>query len=192
MQTSDDELMQEVKRDNISAFDILVRRWEHKLFNFIYKITGNFEITKDIRQEVLLRVYKSAKRYRSEGQFQTWLYRIAVNYSLDELKKLKRHRFFPLTIFHQQEDGESMLIDSVLTDPNQKPDESLQQDEIAKHVQDALRSLPEEQRIVIVLRHYEDLKLHEIASILNCPLGTVKSRIRLGSEQLRGMLKNLC
>ena len=192
MQPGDEELMQRIKMGDMRAFDLLVRRWEHRLFGLIHKIIGDFETSKDVRQEVLLRVYQSAKRYRPHNHFRTWLYRVAINCSISELRKLKRRRTLPLTIFYQHADGDEQPIDSVLADPNPRQDEIMQRDEMAKYIQDALRRLPDEQRIVVVLRHYEGLKFRQIASILNCPLGTVKSRMRHGLEKLRVMLKDVC
>lgn len=192
MQPGDEVLMQRIKMGDIGAFDVLVRRWEHKLLNLIHRIIGDPETSRDIRQEVFLRVYQAAKRYRSESQFSTWLYRIAINCSISELRKMKRRRTIPLTMPYQYENGEQQSLDDVLADPNPQPDESMQQDEIARYIQSALQRLPEEQRVVVILRHYEGLKFQQIASILDCPLGTVKSRMRNGLEKLRVILKDLC
>ena len=192
MQPGDEVLMQRIKEGDMGAFDLLVRRWEHQLLNLIYKIIGDFETSKDVRQEVLLRVYKGAKRYRSDSQLGTWLYRIAINCSITELRKLKRRRTLPLTMLHQDTNGEQQPLENVLADPNPQPDEIIQQEEAARYIWDALRRLPDEQRIVIILRHYEGLKFRQIASILDCPLGTVKSRMRHGLEKLRMILKNVC
>jgi len=189
MQLGDEELMQKVKDGDMRAFDVLVRRWEHRLFNLVYKIVGDYEIAKDVRQEVFLRVYQASRRYRPVGKFSMWLYRIATNCSINELKKLKRHRFFPLTMSYEDKEGEQHSLGSILTDPKPQPDEIIQQSEIAECIRNALNRLSDEQRIVIILRHYEGLKFQEIASILDCPLGTVKSRMRYGLEQLRMILK---
>jgi len=189
MQLGDEELMQKVKDGDVLAFDVLVRRWEHRLFNLVYKIVGDYEIAKDVRQEVFLRVYQASRRYRPVGKFSMWLYRIATNCSINELKKLKRHRFFPLTMSYEDKEGEQHSLGSILTDPKPQPDEIIQQSEIAECIRNALNRLSDEQRIVIILRHYEGLKFQEIASILDCPLGTVKSRMRYGLEQLRMILK---
>lgn len=183
--------MQKVKGGDVRAFDVIVRRWENQLFNLIYKIIGDFETSKDIRQEVLLRVYQSAKRYRPRGQFKTWLYRIAINCSINELRRRERHRTLSLTTFHKRKDGEQYALENILPDPEPQPDEIVQRNETAQCIQDALNRLPDEQRIVIVLRHYEGLKFQQIASILGCPLGTVKSRMHHGLERLRAMLRHL-
>jgi len=191
MQPDDGELMQKVMEGDMRAFDVLVRRWEHQLFNLIYRIVGDFETSKDIRQEVLMRVYQAAKRYRPRSQFKAWLYRIAVNCSINELRKRERRQMLPLTMLYQNRDGEQQPLESILPDPNPGPDEVIQRNEIAECIRDALRRLPDEQRIVVVLRHYEGMKFQQIASLLNCPLGTVKSRMHHGLERLRVMLKNI-
>jgi len=192
MQPGDEELMQKIKGGDMQAFDLLVNRWEHRVFNLIHKIIGDVETSKDIRQEVLLRVYQSAKRYRANSHFKPWLYRVAVNSSISELRKLKRRRTLPLTMTYRHNNGEEQPLENVLPDPNPQPDEMVQREEMAEYIQDALQRLPDEQRVVVVLRHYEGLKFHQIASILNCPLGTVKSRMRHGLERLRTMLKDTC
>jgi RNA polymerase sigma-70 factor (ECF subfamily) len=189
MQPGDEELMQKVKKGDVEAFDILVRRWENRLFNVIYRITGDFETSRDIRQEVFLRVYQSAKGYRSGGHFSTWLYRIAINCGINELRKRKRRQTLSLSA---SEFGEEETFQDALLDSSPGPDEIIQQSEMDEQVRAALNRLPDEQRVVIVLRHYEGLKFHQIASILNCPLGTVKSRMHHGLEQLRAKLKRYC
>ena len=191
MQPGDEQLMQRVKGGDMRAFDLLVRRWEHQLFNLIYKIIGDFEASEDIRQEVLLRVYQAARRYRPQSQFKTWLYRIAINCSINELKKRERRRMLPLTITYESGDGKEQTLENILPDPGPQPDDIIQQNEIAECIQEGLRRLPGEQRIVIVLRHYEGLKFQQIASVLGCPLGTVKSRMRHGLEHLGMILKHL-
>jgi RNA polymerase sigma-70 factor (ECF subfamily) len=192
MQPDDEKLMQKVKDGDMRAFDVLVRRWENRLFNLIYKIIGDFEVAKDIRQEVFLRVYQAARRYRPRSYFKAWLYRIAVNCSINELRKRERHSVLSLDVSYQHNDGQEQSLESFLADSNPKPDEMVQQSEVTEQIQNALRRLSNEQRIVIVLRHYEGLKFHQIASVLDCPVGTVKSRMHHGLERLRMMLRDYC
>ena len=191
MQPGDGELMQRIKEGDMRAFDVLVRRWECRLFNLIYKIVGDFETAEDVRQEVFLRVYQSSKRYRPQGQFKTWLYRIAINCSINELRKRQRRQTLPLATAYGHNDIEEHSAENVLPDPSPGPDDIVQRKEMAGHIQDALRRLPDKQRLVVILRHYDGLKFQEIASLLDCPLGTVKSRMRHGLEQLRIILGRL-
>jgi RNA polymerase sigma-70 factor (ECF subfamily) len=188
MEISDHELMQKIKDGNIPAFDTLVKRWEHRLYNVVYKIIGDPETTRDICQDVFLQVYQSSKKYRPYAQFETWFYRIAINRSINELKKRKRHQTYSLTGDY---DGEKDSFEDELLDPEPQPDEIAQQNEISSCIQNALENIPTEQRIVVILRHYEGLKFQQIADILNCPLGTVKSRMYLAMDQLKTMLKHI-
>lgn len=188
MEISDHELMQRIKNEDITAFDILVKRWEHKLFNVVYKVIFDIETTRDICQEVFLQVYKSAKKYNPSGQFEQWLYRIAINRCINELRKGNHCKAYSL---HEIDDDMQLPYEDNLIDPKPKPDEAIQQDEVISFVQNALKNLPPDQRIIVVLRHYEGLKFQQIAEILNCPLGTVKSRMRSALDKLRIMLKHL-
>lgn len=187
MEISDHELMRRVKDGDTPAFDVLVRKWEHRLYNVVYKIICDIETTRDICQEVFLQVYKSAKKYNPTAQFETWLYRIAINSSINELRKQKRYQTYSL----DNQDETQISLDDIMTDPNPKPDDIVQQNEMASCIQNALAKLPTEQRIVVTLRHYEGLKYQQIAEILNCPLGTVKSRMYSAIEQLRTLLKHI-
>ena len=122
MQPGDEELMKRINEGDIQAFDLLVRRWEHRLFGVIHKIIGDPETSKDIRQEVLLKVYQSAKRYRPNNHFRTWLYRVAINSSISELRKQKRRRTLPLTMKYRNHNGEELSLENALTDPNPQQD----------------------------------------------------------------------
>lgn len=184
----DDELMRRIANDDINAFDILVEKWERRVLNTIYRITGDLESAQDVRQEVFLKIYQSAKHYRPKGQFETWLYRIIINCSINELKRRKRSRMFESL---SQVSDEQRSGDNETNALQSQPDQEAQGDQIAKLVQDAILKLPREQRIVVILRHYEGMKFAQIASILKCPIGTVKSRLRSGLEQLRIMLKDI-
>jgi RNA polymerase sigma-70 factor (ECF subfamily) len=185
MEITDHELMRKIKEGDMPAFDTLVRRWEHRLYNVVCKILSDPETTRDVCQEIFLKIYQTAKKYRPIGQFETWLYRIAVNHSINELKKRKRHQTYSLTHDYENEIGDELL------DPEPQPDEIAQQNEINSYIQDALKNLSTDQRIVVILRHYEGLKFQQIAEILNCPLGTVKSRIYSAMDQLKMMLKHI-
>lgn len=189
MQTDDDELMQRIKKGDMQAFDELALKWEHKLLNLVFKIVGDLEIAKDVRQEVFLRVFQKAKQYKSAGFFSTWLYRIAVNCSIDELKKRKRHKSVSLETQSNYDDADCGSFAETLLDSKPTPYEVAEQNEIADYVRNALSRLSNDQRVVIVLKHYEGLKFREIASILGCPVGTVKSRMYFGLDQLRQILK---
>lgn len=188
MRFSDEELMLQIKDGDTSAFDVMVRRWEHGLINFVFRIVGDVETAKDICQEVFLKVYQKARQYRAQSSFKTWLYRIATNCSINELKKRKRHGEVSLAMLYE----ENQQLEAELLDPNPQPDEIIHQNDVAKHVQTALSRLPHKQRVVIILKLYEGMNFEQIASTLGCPVSTIKSRMYCGLEQLRTMLRHLC
>lgn len=192
MALSDEELMLKIKDGDLGAFNILMKRWESDLLKFVNHIIGDFETTKDICQDVFLKVYQTAKHYRHQSLFRNWLYRIAVNCSIDELRKHKRRQEIPLISSSEYRDSANQVKDIDLPDPNPQPDEIVHENDNAKHVQNALERLPYKQRIVIVMKLYDDMKFEEIAAILDCPISTVKSRMYEGLEKMRNMLKHLC
>jgi RNA polymerase sigma-70 factor (ECF subfamily) len=188
MQPSDEYLMLLFKGGDQSAFNVLVQRWEKPLLNLCYRFLQDIEKAKDIRQEVFLRIYKAAKRYKPSAKFSTWLYRIALNRCLDELRNEKRRNEIALETSYQDNNGKRWLLKEMLVDKSALPDEIAERNEIAQIVKQAIALLPDEQRAVVIMRHYERLKFKEIAEIMGCPESTVKSRMYYGMEHLRRLL----
>jgi RNA polymerase sigma-70 factor (ECF subfamily) len=148
-------------------------------------MVNEIALAEDLRQEVFIRVYRSARTYQATAQFSTWLYRIATNLCLDTLAKQQRRKEIPIAPYLE---SESEDFDGGFIDPSQKPDEVVVKKELKSLVRLALTRLPEEQRVVVVMRHYDELKFHEIAEILGCPVSTVKSRMAAGMQRLSQML----
>ena len=181
MERSDEALMLELQTGDLRSFDILVRRWEKPLLNYCYRMVNNIALSEDLRQEVFLRIYRSATTYRATAQFSTWMYRIATNLCLDTLAKQQRRKETPITTYLESESER-------LIDLSDAPDAVLVKKETENRVRSALARLPEDQRIVVIMRHYHDLKFHEIAAIVERPISTVKSRMVAGLERLNKML----
>ena len=185
MEKSDEALMLQLQAGDLHSFDILVRRWEKRLLNYCYRMVNDMALAEDLRQEVFLRIYRSAKTYRPTAQFSTWMYRIATNLCLDTLAKQRHRKETPIDAYLESEsDG----FDERLIDPSGSPDATVLKKEIESQVRSALARLPEDQRVVVTLRHYNGMKFHEIAEILECPISTVKSRMTAGMERLNQML----
>ena len=185
MEKSDEALMLQLQTGDLLSFDTLVKRWEKPLLNYCYRMVNDLPLAEDLRQEVFLRIYRSAKTYRPTAQFSTWLYRIATNLCLDTLAKQQRRKEMPIDAYLE---SESEGFDERLIDPSDTPDAVALKKEIEGRVRSALACLPEDQRIVVIMRHYHDLKFHEIAEILERPISTVKSRMAAGLERLNKML----
>ena len=185
MEKSDEALMLQLQAGDMRSFDTLVKRWEKPLLNYCHRMVNDIALAEDLRQEVFLRIYRSAKTYRVAAQFSTWMYRIATNLCLDTLAKQQRRKEIPIAAYLE---SESEGFDDQFIDPLDTPDMVVVKKEIENRVRSALASLPEDQRIVVTLRHYNGMKFHEIAKIVEHPVSTVKSRMAAGMERLSRML----
>lgn len=174
-----------VQKGDVKAFDLLVKRWEKPLLSHCHRMVNDLSLAEDLRQEVFIRVYRSAKTYEVTAKFSTWIYRIATNLCLDTLAKQRRRKEVPIAVYTEPE---PQTVDENLIDPAQRPDEAATKKELESQVRWALSRLPEEQRQVVVMRHYDGLKFHEIAEILSCPVSTVKSRMAIAIQRLGQML----
>jgi len=171
-----------------SAFNLLVWRWEKPLFNFIYKYVGDATLAEDLVQDSFVRVLKSIRRYTHQGSFSTWLYRIAINLCRDHLKR-KRLPLVSLHDYYTTGSGERVYVHDRIQDEGARTDESLKTEEREELVRRLLASLPEEERIVILLKEYQELTFREIAEVLEVPEGTVKSRLYHGLKSMRESLE---
>ena len=185
MEKSDEALMLQLQTGDSRSFDTLVKRWEKPLLNYCYRMVNDIALAEDLRQEVFLRIYRSAKTYRPTAQFSTWMYRIATNLCLDTLAKHKRRKETPMTSYLESESGG---FDEKLIDPSDTPDVAAVKKEVEGRVRSALACLPEDQRVVVALRHYNGMKFHEIAEIVERPVSTVKSRMVAAMERLSKIL----
>ncbi len=185
MEKSDEALMLQLQAGHLRSFDTLVRRWEKPLLNYCYRMVNDITLAEDLRQDVFLRIYRSAKAYRPTAQFSTWLYRIATNLCLDTLAKHQRRKETPIDVYLE---SESEGFDEKLVDPSDTPDAALVKKETKNCVRSALARLPEDLRVVVTLRHYNGMKFREIAEIVGGPISTVKSRMTAGIERLSRML----
>ena len=185
MEKSDEALMLQLQAGNLRSFDTLVKRWEKPLLNYCYRMVNDIALAEDLRQEVFLRIYRSAKTYRPTAQFSTWMYRITTNLCLDTLAKQQRRKETPIAAYLE---SESEGFDEKLVDPSDAPDTVVVKKEIESRVRSALASLPEDLRVVVTLRHYNGMKFQEIAAIMERPISTVKSRMVTGMERLSKML----
>jgi len=177
-----------VKKGDVGAFNTLVWRWEKPMFNFIYRTIGNEETAKDICQTTFIRVFKEMRNLRDPEKFSPWIYRIALNLCRDKFKRRKNRHLFHLGNFMHDDESSNPIRD--MPDQDTKtPDELCHHQQIGEILKQALMVLPEEQRVVIVMKQYQGLKFTEIAGILKQPLNTVKSRLYYGLRTLRKILE---
>ncbi|MGI6358752.1 MAG: sigma-70 family RNA polymerase sigma factor [Bacillota bacterium] len=188
MELSDERLVELFQTGDSQAFDMLIERYQTKVYNMALRLTGEQQDAYDLAQEVFLKVYRYLAQFRSQSTFSTWLYRIVTNSFYDEMRKKKRRPTVVVSLDETIEtsDGE---ITRELPSSDSGPEELSLQHELQQLVQQALRSLPEDYRVVLVLRDLESHSYDEIAQILDLNLGTVKSRISRARLALRKLLQ---
>jgi RNA polymerase sigma-70 factor (ECF subfamily) len=184
----DNELIRSYVLGDESAFMALVSKYKDPITNYINAMIGDYERAVDLSQETFLRIYKNAENYKNTYQFSTWIYRIATNLAIDEIRWRHRHRrlfFTPHTRSDSDEDHQELVV----PDSRYTPDEALIRKEKSKVIAEAIQSLPKKYRSVFVLKEIEDLPYEKIAEVLACSCGTVKSRLHRARELLKKKLQ---
>ncbi|MSS73871.1 MAG: sigma-70 family RNA polymerase sigma factor [Candidatus Latescibacteria bacterium] len=180
---SDSDILADVMAGDVEAFEKIVDRHKNRLFNFVYRFVGDRETAEDIVQETFLRAFRRRKDYRAIANFSTWLFTIAGNLAKSELRRRKRWRFFSLNWDEESETGIE------IPDESHRPDTMAETAMTDEMIQEAIESLPENYRKVILLRDVEGLSYQEIAKIVGRPVGTVKSRVNRARLRLQRRLK---
>ena len=173
--SSDDALMQSVARNEEDTFRTLMQRHQSWVFSLLVAIVRNQQHAEDLTQEVFWRAREHAGKYKSQGEFASWLKRIAINAATDFLRKEKK--FIAVGL----EDIEKALADERWSSPVA----ALLKSTLKEEVRTAIQSLPDDQRLVVVMRYFGDMSLQDIAWALKCPLGTVKSRLFHALRRIR-------
>jgi len=169
----DQELVERVQNGEKAAFDILVRRYEHKLANVISRYIRDPSEVLDVAQEAFIKAYRALPNFRGDSAFYTWLYRIAINTAKNHLVAASRR---PPSDDIEAQEAEQFEGGSGLKD-YETPERLALRSELARVIQDAIEELPEDLRTALVLRELDGLSYEEIASAMDCPIGTVRSRI---------------
>jgi RNA polymerase sigma-70 factor (ECF subfamily) len=183
------EFIERLKSGEAQAFDLLVTRYSGDIYALLLRITEDAEEAGDLTQETFLSALKAIKKFRGEADLKTWLFRIAINESRNRFRWWKRRfREKTVSIDAPQGDGETPLSETFSSN-SKNPEETVLQREREASLHQALRDLPEIFREAVVLCDIEGLSYEEIASVLEINIGTVKSRIARGREELR---KKLC
>jgi len=181
----DDQLMIRIQSGEQSAFEELVQTYQGPLLGFFFKNTRDTQLSEDLTQETLLRVYSQAWDYLPLGRFRGWLFRIARNLLIDNVRRRSHDALVRAVKGSFEDDRDAMmnLAGDVLT-----PDERADYRELATLVDAFLDDLPEEQRLTFTLHHFANLTLTEVAEAMETSIPTSKSRLRLAREKLRAML----
>jgi len=188
---ADSLLIERVKRGDMRAFEMLVVKYQRRIERLIGRMVRDVDLVQDIAQETFIRAYRALPQFRGESAFYTWLYRIAVNTAKKTLVDLKRDPLVSESSLVSHEDGdETSRVENELSD-SETPDALLASKEIAAAVNAAIEALSEDLRQAITLREIEGLSYEEIAEVMNCPIGTVRSRIFRAREAIAVRLRPL-
>lgn len=188
--TTDNSLVREFISGNDAAFTQLVTRYKDSLTNYLNMMVGDYDTAVDLCQETFLRVYRNIHRYSNVYQFSTWIYRIATNLAIDEMRYRKRRgQVFYKNVWGQKKSGEKEVPDFELTDIRRGPRDEMLRKESSQVLGDAIRSLPEKYRTAFIMKEVQEMPYEDIAKALNCSPGTIKSRLHRARELLQRKLE---
>src|SRR5690625_3321316 len=183
----DQELVERVQNGDKSAFDVLVGKYQHKIISLVTRYVNDHAEAMDVAQEAFIKAYRAIGRFRGDSAFYTWLYRIAVNTAKNHLVAQSRR---PPESDIDAQDAEQYDYESRLKE-QETPEGLVERDEVARTIIAAIDELPEDLRTAITLRELEGLSYEEIAQAMECPIGTVRSRIFRAREAIDKKLRPL-
>ena len=187
---SDAMLVERTVAGDQKAYELLVIKYQRRIQRLIGRMVRDVDLVEDIAQETFIRAYRALAQFRGDAQFYTWLYRIAVNTAKKALMELKRDPTVSENSFKSADDDETSPLENELT-TSETPEALLASKEIAGMVSVAMEALPEELRQAITLREIEGMSYEEISEVMNCPIGTVRSRIFRAREAISEKVKPL-
>ena len=172
-QSSDKKLVKRVQKGDKGAFDLLVLKYQHKIVNLVMRYVRDPELALDITQEAFIKAYRALPRFRGDSAFYTWMYRIAVNTAKNHLAAQRRR---PMNVELDMQDPDQYDLHAKLKETD-TPEALTLSKELQDTVERAIAALPEDLRTAIILRELEGMSYEEIAQTMECPVGTVRSRI---------------
>lgn len=185
---SDHELVDATRNGDESAFAEIMARYRNPLTNYLYRFLNDYEEAVDLAQETFVRVYFALDRYHTQFAFSTYIYRIATNLAISEIRRRKRRKLLSLTGLFQGEDDSEVEFQP--TDGKMLADDELVEDERSQMIGKAIAALPEKYRVPVILRDVQGKSYDEVAEIMELGLGTTKSRISRGRALLKEKLQH--
>lgn len=184
---TDEQLVDQVLAGTISAYDWLVLRYKERLYGVLYNMTSNHEDTNDLLMETFDKAFRSLSTYQKNSSFYTWIYRIGVNRALNHLNKRKKSKnTFSLNDIEMSDQLEKQFADVKVVGG----DRAVEMSELQKKLNESLQKLSDEHRVVVVLFDIDGLSHADIAKIVDCSEGTVRSRLHYAHQKLQKMLEN--
>lgn len=189
MSLSEQELVMKAKSGDYRAFEDLVYAYDRRVFATIYRFTGDPDDAKDLYQDIFIRAFKGLKKFEQKSSFSTWLYRIAVNTCLTYKSNKSSNRYGSINKYYE-DDGESAPSEELKSNDASSPESVFMNSEIQGKVREAVEKLSPRLKMVFILKHYEGLKIREIAEMLETKEGTVKKYLFEAVHSLRNELKS--
>ena len=177
---TDQQLVERVQKGDGRAFDLLVLRYQHKIISLVGRYVQDTHEAQDVAQETFVKAYRALARFRGESAFYTWLYRIAINTAKNYLVSKSRR---PPDTDVDVSDAEHFEVQSSLRDI-ETPENQLSRDQLRQVVFKAIEQLPDDLKAAITLREFDGMSYEEIAEVMQCPVGTVRSRIFRAREAI--------
>ena len=187
----DAALVERVKQGDVRAFEMLVVKYQRRIERLIGRMVRDVDLVADIAQETFIRAYRALPQFRAESAFYTWLYRIAVNTAKKALVDMKRDPVMTYTSLQGSDDDDETYRGGMEPTDGETPEALLASKEIAATVNAAIAALSADLRQAITLREIEGLSYEEISDVMNCPIGTVRSRIFRAREAIAERLRPL-
>ncbi len=184
---TDNELVQRVQKGDKSAFDLLVLKYQHRIVKLVSQYVREPADALDVTQEAFFKAYRALPKFRGDSAFYTWLYRIAINTAKNQLVYMSRR---PLEVGLENDNGEQIELQE-MQKTMETPERLLLTNEIRETIIDSIDKLPDDLRTAITLREVEGMSYVEIAAAMDCPIGTVRSRIFRAREAIELRLKPL-
>ena len=186
-ETTDMALVDRARRDDISAYDELVRRFQERIYATIYHMTSNHEDANDLAQDTFVKAYRALKSFKGDSSFYTWIYRIAVNKTINFLKQRKNRVQMSLNDLDFNAENDPDLV-ALVSDKTPRRDLGLA--ELQEKLNGALQKLSEHHRMVVTLHDIQGLSHEEIGNVMDCNVGTVRSRLFYARQQLQALLSD--
>ncbi len=188
----DEDMLARIREGNASAFDDMVITYSPKLIRVAYGLLGNMQDAEEVVQDAFVRAYNAMSDFRGDSSLETWLHRITVNLARNKYHwNRRRGDGINISLSDNREPDEAEAADVDLPDSRLQPGQQMEKDELNANILHAIHYLPKKMRETMVLRHLEDMPYEKIAELLDCRVGTVKSRLARGRELLRVYLAAL-
>ena len=183
----DRELVRKAQAGDMDAYDQLMRKYQERIYATVYHMTSNHEDANDLAQETFVKAYSALKNFKGDSSFFTWVYRIAVNKTINFLKTRKNRSFLSLNDLDQQVEHDQELVELV---SEQTPRRAAGLSELQEKLNEAMQKLSEDHRMVVTLHDVQGLSHEEIGKIMDCNTGTVRSRLFYARQQLQANLSD--